>query len=261
MFLAAGLNPNKSIIFIQSDNPDHTNLAWILSSLVTESELKRMTQYKDKMKKQASVAAGLLSYPILQAADILLYDTQTVPVGEDQIQHIEFARKLARSFNNKFDDIFIEPEAKVVKEAARIMSLTDPKSKMSKSGSDKSKINLSDSPKDAASKIMSAVTDSGKEIKFDFKRKPAISNLLSIYHLVSGESIQKLEKRYSDKGYGQFKKDLAKSVSTLLGDLQEKRKSIVATKKTEEVLSRGLKDARDISNKKLEEAKRSIGLA
>jgi tryptophanyl-tRNA synthetase len=259
-FLAAGLDPNKSTIFIGSQNPDHTDLTWILSCLVSDSELRRMTQYKDKKEKEQIITAGLLNYPILQAADILLYDTEIVPVGEDQKQHVEFTRKLARKFNNKYGEVFIEPEAKTIESSARIMSLTDPTSKMSKSGSNKSKINLNDDPQEVKEKIISAVTDSGSEIKYDLKEKPAISNLIDLFCLFSGKSRERVEENYKGEGYGKFKEDLAELVAKFLGEIQEKKEEIVAKNISESVLERGLKQAREISTKKLNQVKKAIGL-
>jgi tryptophanyl-tRNA synthetase len=260
-FLAAGLDPVKSTIFIGSTNPDHANLTWILGSMVSESELRRMTQYKDKKAKEQIITAGLLNYPVLQAADILLYDTEIVPVGQDQVQHIEFARKLARKFNNKYGEVFVEPEAKVVKESARIMSLTNAKSKMSKSGPEKSKINLADDPEEARSKILSAVTDSGKKIKFDPEKKPEISNLLNLYALFSNQSIKRVEEQYQDQGYGDFKNDLADQVGSFLENLQAKREEIIAKNILENVLERGLKQAQERSSKKMAQVREAVGLS
>ncbi len=258
-FFAAGLVADKSIMFIQSQNPDHPELAWILNSVAKESELKRMTQYKEKASEEKSISAGLLNYPILQASDILLYKTDTVPVGEDQVQHVEFARKLARKFNNRFGEVFVEPEAKVLKAGARIMSLTDPTSKMSKSGSEKSKINLSDDPQKAKSKIMSAVTDSGKEIK-QAKDKPAITNLINIYHLLMDKSVKKIEADYEGRGYGDFKDDLGSQVAEFLSTLQERRKTVLDKGLVESSIDKGLSSAHQISQPVLIEAKKAIGV-
>ncbi len=256
-FLAAGLDPSKSTIFIQSQNSDHPELAWILNSIVKESELQRMTQYKDK-KGEAAVA-GLLNYPILQAADILLYQTELVPVGEDQVQHVEFSRKIARRFNNRFKKVFVEPKAKLVKEAARLKSLTDPRAKMSKTGPERSKINLSDLPEKAAAKIKSAMTDSGKEIKAG-KDKPALTNLLTIYSLLKEKPVKGIEADYQGKGYADFKKDLAKLISQFLADLQKKRETVIREKIVERTVRKGLAEAEKISNQTLEEAKKAIGV-
>ncbi|MFZ5559844.1 MAG: tryptophan--tRNA ligase, partial [Patescibacteria group bacterium] len=198
-YLAAGIDPKKSIIIIQSHIPEHTELAWILSTLTPLGELERMTQFKEKAKQhKENVNAGLFCYPILMAADILLYKADTVPVGEDQAQHVELTRVLARKFNNKFGKTFPEPKTLLQKHGARIMSLTDPFKKMSKTGDES--IILGDSPDAIRRKIKKAVTDSGKEVKFDEKNKPAISNLITIYHLFSGKSIAEIEKKYKGKG-------------------------------------------------------------
>lgn len=259
-YLAAGLKPDKSIIFYGSSNPDHTNLAWIFSSMVSESELQRMTQYKDKKEKEEIVSAGLLNYPILQAADILLYDTELVPVGEDQVQHIEFTRKIARKFNNKFGQVFVEPEAKVVKESARIMSLTNPNSKMSKSGPEKSKINLADKPEQARKKITSAVTDSEKVIKYDPESKPEISNLLNIFSILSNEDVNRIEERYKNESYAKLKQDLADQMVEFLTELQAKKQEIDAKNMAEDVLLRGLKQAQEKSNQKMKKVFHAVGL-
>lgn len=256
-YLASGLRPDKSIIFIQSQNPDHPELAWILNSVAKETELRRMTQYKDKKKEERSISAGLLNYPILQAADILLYQTELVPVGADQVQHVEFSRKLARQFNSQFSKVFTEPKVRVVKEAARIRSLIDPKAKMSKSGPEKSRINLNDSPERAAEKIKAAVTDSGQEIKTGPK-KPAITNLLTIYHLLSEKPIKEIEKGYQGKGYQEFKKDLAKLVGEFLVNLQKDKKK--AEGKVETMTKKGLEQAQKISDKTLLKAKKAVGV-
>jgi len=258
-FLAAGLDPGKSIIFVQSQNPDHTELAWILSAITKEAELKRMTQYKDKKDEQEKITASLLTYPILQAADILLYNTDTVPVGEDQVQHIEFSRTLAKRFNNRFGKVFIEPRAQLVKEGARIMSLNNPKNKMSKSGTPKSKLSLADGPKEAEKKIMSAVTDSGSEIK-QGKDKPAISNLINIYHLISSKPVKEIEASFKGRGYGDFKKELAKAVSAFLIELQTKKAEIEKQDLVVETTKKGLEQAQAISSKTLAEAKKAIGI-
>jgi tryptophanyl-tRNA synthetase len=258
-FLAAGLDPKKSIIFIQSQNPDHTELAWIFSAITKEAELKRMTQYKDKKEEQEKITASLLTYPVLQAADILLYNTDTVPVGEDQVQHIEFSRTLAKRFNNRFAKVFVEPKPQLVEEGARIMSLNNPKNKMSKSGTDKSKISLADSSKDAEKKIMSAVTDSGSEIK-QAKDKPAITNLINIYHLLSNKPVKEIEASFKGKGYDEFKAELVKQITSFLTELQAKKAEIEKQDLVSETTKKGLEQAQQISNKVLIEAKKAIGV-
>ena len=195
--LAVGLNPEKCIIFIQSHIKEHTELAWIFSTLTSLSELERMTQFKDKAKKQhTNVNAGLLTYPTLMAADILLYKTQGVPVGKDQTQHLELTRTIAKKFNSTYGKVFPEPETLLVKEGAKIMSLAQPLKKMSKSDAPESSIGIFEDPASIQKKIQRAMTDAGKEIVYNPAKKPGISNLLTIYSLFSDESLSQAEKRF-----------------------------------------------------------------
>jgi len=254
-YLGAGIDPKKSIIMIQSHIPEHTELAWILETLTSMGDLQRMTQFKEK-SKQHQENAGLFSYPVLMAADILLYKADAVPVGEDQKQHVELTRKLAKKFNNQFGKTFSLPQTLLVKNGARIMSLTDPKKKMSKTGDES--INLNDSPNEIRRKIKKAVTDSGKEIKYS-KSKPAISNLLTIYHLFSNKSIKELENKYKNKGYGEFKKDLAEVIIKELKPFQEKRKKY-SPELVEKILNQGAEKAQKIAQKTIKEVKTKIGL-
>jgi len=259
-YLAAGIDPKKSIIIIQSHIPEHTELAWILSILTPLGELERMTQFKDKVKQhKENVNAGLFCYPVLMAADILLYKADIVPVGEDQAQHVELTRTLARKFNNKFGKTFPEPRAQLLKFGARIMSLTDPNQKMSKTGDES--IALSDSPDTIRQKIKTAVTDSGKEVKYDEKNKQAISNLLTIYHLFSSKSISDLEKKYRGKGYAEFKKDLAEIIIKGLKPFQEKRKKFEKNPRLiEKILAEDEKKAKKIAQQTIKEVKDKMGL-
>lgn len=262
IYLAAGINPNQSIIFRQSDISAHTELAWILNCYgVRIADLNKMTQFKDKAgKQQESVSVGLYDYPVLMAADILLYETQVVPVGEDQKQHVELARDIAKRFNNEFGQIFVIPEAVIKKEGARIMSLTDPLKKMSKSDVDQNSfISLLDEPDLARKKIMKAVTDSGSNIEYNPRDKPAISNLLTIYAQLGGRQIFRLVKDYQGKGYGEFKKDLAAVVAKFLEDFQNKYSSI-SESKTALILEEGRKKANKIAQVKLDQIKRLIGV-
>lgn len=258
-YLGAGINPKKSIIMIQSHVPEHTELAWILGTLTPLGELERMTQFKEKSKQhKENINSGLFSYPVLMAADILLYKADTVPVGEDQKQHVELTRKLAKKFNNQFGKTFPLPETQLVKHGARIMSLTDPSKKMSKTGDES--INLNDSPKEIRRKIKKAVTDSGKEIKYS-KSKPAISNLLTIYHLFSNKSIKEIEEKYKNKGYEEFKKDLAEVIIKGLKKFQETRKKYEKNPQlVEKILNQGAKKAEKIARKTIKEVKTKIGL-
>ena len=259
-YLAAGIDPKKSIIMIQSHVPEHTELAWILGTLTPLSELERMTQFKEKAKQhKKDVNAGLFAYPVLMAADILLYKTNLVPVGEDQRQHVELARTLARKFNNKFSNVFPLPKTQLVKTGARIMSLTDPTKKMSKTGDES--IGLNDSPVLIRQKIKTAKTDSGKEIKYDLKKKPGISNLLTVYHLFSNKSIADLEKRYKNKGYAQFKKDLAEVIIKGLKPFQEKRKKYQKNPQlVKKILAKGHKKAQKLAQATIKQVKQKMGL-
>ena len=269
-YLAAGIDPKKSIIIVQSHVPEHAELTWILSTLTPLGELERMTQFKEKAKQhKESVNAGLFCYPVLMAADILLYKADIVPVGEDQLQHVELARTLARKFNNKFGKTFPEPKAQLLKAGARIKSLTDPTKKMSKTGDEG--IALTDSPETIRQKIKTAITDSGREIKYDEKNKPAISNLLTIYHLFSGKSISDLEKKYHGKGpafakasagrYAELKKDLAEMIIKGLKPFQEKRKKLEKNPRLiEKILAQGQKRAQKIAQETIKEVKKKMGL-
>lgn len=262
IYLAAGINPKKSIIFQQSTISAHTELAWVLNCYGTYiSDLKRMIQFKEKAGgKQDSVSVGIFDYPVLMAADILLYDTQLVPVGEDQKQHVELARDIAKRFNNQYGQIFVIPEAMVKKEGARIMSLNDPKKKMAKSDENPAgAIALLDSPEAARKKIMKAVTDSGTEIIYDLANKPALANLLTIYSSLSGENIKDIEKKFVGKGYGDFKKELAEVVAGFLTDFQKKFKKI-SDADARKILEKGRKQATKIADQKILQVRKVIGV-
>ncbi len=263
IYLASGIDPKKSIIFVQSHRPEHAELAWILSTLARFGELRRMTQFKEKAKKHPqNVNAGLFNYPVLMAADILLYQTDWVPVGEDQIQHVEITRTIARRFNNTFGPVFKVPKVLIRKEVARIMALDNPKEKMSKSA--KSIFNyiaLADPPNLIREKIKKATTDSGKEIIYNPNKKPAISNLLTIYSAFSGLSFKEIENKYKNKGYAEFKKDLAEVVIRGLAPFQKKLSQLQKNPKyTDKVLIEGAKKAQKIAQKTLREVKEKIGL-
>ncbi len=259
--LAAGLDPEKCTLFIQSQIKEHAELTWILSTLTPLGELERMTQFKEKTKEQKEVNVGLLSYPILQAADILLYNTDFVPVGKDQEQHVELSRTLARKFNSRFGETFKEPQALIPKVGAKIMSLQDPSKKMSKSHGKDSYIALFDSDEEISRKIKISVTDSGKEIKYDEKNKPAISNLLAIYSLFSDKPIKEIEKKYKDKGYSEFKKDLAEVIIGYLKPLREKREELEKNPDhIKNTLEQGRKRAQEIAARTMEKVKKATGL-
>ena len=260
LLIACGIDPKKTTLFIQSHVPAHVELGWILNTLTPIGELERMTQFKEKQEK-SGLLAGLLNYPVLQAADILLYQTDVVPVGEDQLQHLELARTLARKFNSRFGKTFKEPRALIYKEAARIMGLDDPTKKMSKSApSSNNYIALLDPPDEIRRKIKTAVTDSGSELKYDTARKPAVSNLLDIYSAFSDTEVKKTEARYRDKGYADFKKDLAEVIISALSPIQKKFSLISKNEtKLKKILKNGAKDASVIANKTLLEAKKKMG--
>ncbi|MDP3710217.1 MAG: tryptophan--tRNA ligase [bacterium] len=261
IYLAAGIDPEKSIVFIQSHVPAHAELGWILNTLTPLGELERMTQFKEKKQERKGTMAGILNYPTLMAADILLYKTEAVPVGEDQIQHIEFTRMIAEKFNNRFGDTFAIPKPLVDKNTARIMALDDPSKKMSKSAiSEHSYISLLDKPETIQHKIKIAVTDSQTEIGFDPAGRPAISNLLNIYSAFYNEPTDKIEKKYSGKGYAEFKKDLAEVIIEGLSHLQHKFSELSKDKDgVLEILRKGAVRAENISSKTLQEVKEKIG--
>jgi len=261
-YIAAGLDPEKSIIFVQSQVKEHTELAWILNTVCPIGELERMTQYKEKSKKfKDNINAGLLDYPVLMAADILLYKAEAVPIGKDQTQHVELTRTLARKFNQKFGKTFIEPKDILPKLGSKIMSLTDPKKKMSKSDNPQSYISLFDTPEDIQKKIMSSTTDSGKNIKYDLLKKPGISNLLTIYSLLADEPIKEIEKKFKDKGYADFKKSLSKTIIDFLEPFRKKQKELISREVyIKEILSRGKTRAQSIAQVTMQEVKEKIGL-
>ncbi len=261
-YLAAGLNPKRCIFFVQSQVKAHVELAWLLSTITPLGELQRMTQFKEKSTKHPeSINAGLLNYPVLMAADILLYQTDIVPVGQDQKQHVELARTIARKFNQRFGKVFKEPKVQLQKIGAKIMSLQNPNKKMSKTDSPASYIGLFENPREIKQKIMAAMTDSGKEIIYNPSRKPGISNLLSIYSLFSGKTIKQIEKEFKGKGYAQFKKSLAQVLIKSLALFREKRKELLKNRtKVQKILENGAKKAQTIANSTMEQAKKRMGL-
>jgi len=262
LLLAAGLDPEKCIIFVQSHVKEHAELTWILNTLTPLGELERMTQFKDKsLKQKSNINAGLLDYPVLMAADILLYNTDGVPVGEDQRQHVELARVVARKFNNLYGQTFHEPHEIIKKDGARIMSLSDPNKKMSKSDTDKMGcIDLTDSPDDIREKIKKAVTDSGKDITFG-SDKPAISNLLTIYSLFSDDEIKSVENKFIGKSYNEFKEELAEVVVKGLEPFQKKYGQIKSDAKfIDKVITEGAEKARKLAQPKIKEVRMKIGL-
>jgi tryptophanyl-tRNA synthetase len=233
----------------------------MLQTITKIAELERMTQFKDKSKKQGEgVGTGLFTYPALMAADILLYDTTVVPVGEDQMQHVELTRTLARRFNAQFGETFVVPQALIQKMGARIMSLDDPKAKMSKSGSVPSYIALSDDPEAIRKKIMRAETDSGKNISFDTEKRPAISNLMTIYHHATGKTLKEIETEFEGKGYGDFKKALADALITMLEPVQKQLKEYKDDPgELSKILDKGAEAARAAAEKKMKVVRDKMG--
>ena len=261
-YLAAGVDPEKCILFIQSQVKEHSELAWLLGTFTPLGELKRMTQFKEKSKKQPEyVNAGLLNYPLLMAADILLYKTDLVPVGIDQEQHVELTRKIARKFNKTFGEVFKEPKSLLPKIGQKIMSLQNPKKKMSKTDDPSGCVGLFDEPEEIKKKIMSAVTDLGRIIKYDPLKKPGISNLLTIYSLFSGKKIKDLEKNFKGRGYEEFKKGLSQLLIETLEPLRKKRKELLQREVyVKEILEQGRKRAQVSAQSTMVEVKKKMGL-
>ena len=262
LYLACGLDPNKAHIFIQSEVPAHAELGWVMMCNGYIGELERMTQYKDKKEKQVQgVSAGLLTYPSLMAADILLYDADVVPVGIDQKQHLELTRDLANRFNQKYGETFVIPEPFIPEAGAKIMSLTDPTKKMSKSDANpKAYISLLDDINVINKKIKSAVTDSDGKIKYDLENKQGVSNLLTILSCVTGVSIKDLEEKYKDSNYQSFKEDVASAVVSEIKPIQEKYKELINSKLIDKVLDDGRDYANYLANKKINKVYNKIGL-
>lgn len=260
MYLAVGLDPNKCNIFLQSTVKEHAELGWILQCMSSTGELSRMTQFKDKNRGQESAPTGLFTYPTLMASDILLYDTNYVPVGNDQKQHLELTRDLAIRFNNRYGDTFVVPEYKEQKVGARIMSLDDPTSKMSKSNPNiHSRICLLDPPNKIKKSLMRATTDSDMQVRYDTENKAGVSNLLTIYSSFSGLSIKELEKKYEGVGYGTFKKELVTVVNDSLADIQCKYNKILGSDELNEVLKNGSERAREVASKTIDRVKKNMG--
>jgi tryptophanyl-tRNA synthetase len=262
-YLALGIDPGRSTIFVQSHVPAHAELAWVLGCFTGFGQASRMTQFKDKSQKQGgdSTTVGLFTYPVLQAADVLLYDTEVVPVGEDQRQHLELARDVAQRFNARFPDTFVVPDLLIGKATAKIFDLADPSAKMSKSAAtDAGLINLLDDPEVSAKKIRSAVTDSEREIRYDPEAKPGVSNLLTIQSAVTGTDVDKLVEGYAGKGYGDLKKDTADAVVEYVTPIRQRVDELIAdAAELEAVLATGAQRARDASGKTLERVYEQIG--
>lgn len=261
-YLSAGIDPKKSIIYVQSHIKEHTELAWLLNTITPIGDLTRMTQYKEKARKfKKNLNAGLLNYPILMSADILLYQTEIVPVGKDQKQHVELTRTIARKFNQKFGETFKIPNAFLPKHGAKIMSLTEPRKKMSKSDKPESYIGLFDKPEIIEKKIITSITDSGKEIIYNPEKKPGISNLLTIYSLFSEKSIKSLEKEFEGKGYSSFKNSLAVLIKEKLEPFRKKKKELLSKKNSiKKILDNGKKRAHAMAIPTIKKARKKMGL-
>ena len=262
-YLAVGIDPERSAIFIQSEVPQHAELGWILGTMTKIAELERMTQFKDKsVKRGENVGAGLFTYPALMAADILLYGTTVVPVGEDQLQHLELTRVLARRFNAEYGETFAVPQALVQKIGARIMGLDDPSGKMSKSAASAyNYISLTDDADTIRKKFSKAVTDSGTAIAYDAVKRPAISNLLTIFHHATGRPIKEIEAEFAGKGYGDFKKALAEAVIAMLQPVQERyRVYRDDPKQLMKILDNGRDAAAEMAEKKMKVVRERVGL-
>jgi len=262
-YLAAGLDPDKCTLFVQSQVKEHAELAWLLGTVTPMGELKRMTQFKDKSKQHPEyVNAGLFNYPLLMAADILLYKTEAVPIGKDQQQHVELTRAVCRYFNNQFGQTLKEPKSLVPDTGAKIMSLTDPSKKMSKSGNQKGCITLFEEPESIQKKIAGAVTDTEKTIKFDIKKKPGISNLLAIQSLITDKPIAALEKEFAGKSYSEFKKLVALTLVDYLEPMRRKRKEMLTREVyINDILKRGASKAQTIASETMRDVKTAMGLA
>lgn len=261
LYLAAGLDPEKCTLFLQSDVDAHVKLGWVFTCLTYMGELQRMTQYKDKTAKgETGITDGLFTYPCLMAADILLYDADYVPVGQDQKQHVELTRHLAERFNNRYSETFVVPQPLETKVGKKIFSLQDPTKKMSKSEADaKGTIDLLDDPAVARKKIMSAVTDSVGIIQYDPESQPGLANLLTIQSVLANEPIEDVVKHYEGKGYGELKKEIGQTVFDFLTDLQAKYKKIIESNVIDQILEEGAKKASYVANKKIRKVYKKIG--
>jgi tryptophanyl-tRNA synthetase len=261
-YIAAGIDPSKSALFIQSQVPAHAQLAWVLNCITGFGEAGRMTQFKDKSQKAESESAsvGLFTYPILQAADILLYQPKKVPVGEDQRQHLELTRDLAMRFNSRFGEIFTVPEAHILKETAKIYDLQNPTAKMSKSNEPKGTINIMDDSSVTVKKIKGSVTDADSEIRFDAENKAGVSNLLGIYSAVSGKSVKDLEAAFAGKGYGDLKSEVADAVISVIEPIRQRATELLANAdELDRLLSSGSSRANELAEATLASVYDKIG--
>lgn len=263
LYIAAGLDPDKNTIFIQSHVPEHTQLSWVLNCYTYMGELNRMTQFKDKSAKHAdNINSGLFTYPVLMAADILVYNADLVPVGEDQKQHLEITRDIAVRFNSLYGDTFTIPEAYIGKVGARIMGLQNPTAKMSKSAQDPmDKILLTDTPEEITKKFKKAVTDSENCVRYDKENKPGVSNLMTIYGIIKNKTMSEIEKEFVGKGYGDFKTAVAQAVISRLQPIQEKYNELLQNpEKLQAIYEQGDKKASKRASKILEDVYKKVGL-
>lgn len=263
IYLAAGLDPEKAVLFVQSEVPEHVQLGWIMTTMSYVGELERMTQYKDKASKRGdSVPAGLLTYPPLMAADILLYQTNLVPVGDDQKQHLEITRDLAQRFNRVYgEDVFTIPEILLGQDGTRVMSLQEPTKKMSKSDDNQTAtVYLLDTPKDIEKKIKRAQTDSDNAVRYDREAKPGISNLMDIFAALTDKSHEEIEKAYAGQGYGTFKKDVAEAIISVLEPIQKRYAELIDTPELDVILTKGVEKAREKASKTYEAVTKAMGL-
>lgn len=261
LYLACGVDPAKATIFIQSHVKEHAELGWLLQCVSYMGELNRMTQYKDKSEGKSAVSVGLFTYPVLMAADILLYDTTHVPVGDDQKQHIELTRDIAERFNGRFGDTFVIPEPQIQEFGARIMALDEPTKKMSKSAENEgSRVAILEDPAVFKKKIMRAVTDTDNEIRYDEENKPGVSNLLTLYSLFSNESIDNVVARFQGEGYGTLKKALVEEMTDKLGAIQKRYNELNDVTELDRILAAGAEKARVIAEQTVNRVKDAMGL-
>ncbi|PIC97990.1 MULTISPECIES: tryptophan--tRNA ligase [unclassified Sporosarcina] len=260
-YIASGIDPDKSTLFIQSEVPAHAQAGWLMQCISYIGELERMTQFKDKSDGAEGVSAALLTYPPLMAADILLYNTDIVPVGEDQKQHLELTRDLAERFNSRYGKVLTIPAVRIPKNGARIKSLQDPLKKMSKSDPNKkATITILDTPKEIEKKIKSAVTDSEGIVKFDVENKPGVSNLLIIESSLSGVTIEELEAKYEGQGYGAFKAGVADAINQHLAGIQERYHELINSPELDAILDQGAEKANTIASATLKKMEAAMGL-
>lgn len=260
LYLACGIDSNKNTIFIQSENEYHANISWFLECNTYYGELSRMTQFKDKSLKNINFTSGLLTYPVLMAADILAYDINYVPVGKDQKQHVELARDIAQRFNKKYGKTFTIPESLIPEEGAKIMDLVDPTKKMSKSSENqKGVINLLDDIQTIKKKIMSATTDSDNKIIYDIQNKPGISNLINIYKAFTNKTTEEVEQEFKNSNYGEFKTKLAETLVEEIAKIQEKYNTILNSNEIDEILDKGIEKSRQEAKAKYELIKERMG--